>query len=273
MSVSSAHAPLVWFTSLAIGGAGIVAADARHLHGGAGREPTALAIALCLLLAGIVVSTLHLGRRSRALRAALGVGRSPLSHEIILAGATVAAAAVLVAPNWTTSQAAVCRGAAGAVAVLFLLSIGLVYRLGGQLTWGGPAIIQPLAAGLACGEVFLVAINRATHPGASAALLAIAADAALFAFRRWTLVRRPSSLTRPGTSANRLLKLSDARPVLFNVLPALLLISHAPVLALAVVAAGLVFDRWVFYALAVQHTTEAEMARVEAIIERDPGIG
>jgi DMSO reductase anchor subunit len=260
--------PLVWFTSLAIGGAGIIAAGTLRLRTDLATGPAALAVGIGLLCIGLLVSTLHLGRTARAPLVARGLGRSALSHEVLLAGATLSAAAALLVTNWVGPHDVTARGVAGAFAVLFLLSIGLVYRLGGQRTWRGLTVLLPLTTGMVCGEVFLVAVGNASTREISAAMWAIAADAAVFVVRRWTLARRASPRTRLGSDANRLLKFSDARPFLFNVVPSLFLILHAAGFAMFAVAAGLALDRWLFYALADQHTTEAEIARVEAVIER-----
>ncbi|MCX6543961.1 MAG: dimethyl sulfoxide reductase anchor subunit [Acidobacteria bacterium] len=269
----SNHAPLVWFTSLAIGGAGIIAAAAWHMRTDLPSQAVALAAGAVALGAALIVSTLHLGRKTRAPLVARGVGRSELSREVLLAGATLGASIALLVMHWQGHPVAWLKFAAAATAVLFLLSIGLVYRLGGQRTWHGATVLLPLTTGLVCGEVFLLAIGSAALRGISVAMWAIAADAAVFVVRRWSLARSAFPLTEQGTDANRFLKLSDARPFLFNVLPSLFLIWHAAGFALLAVAMGLVLDRWAFYALADQHTTEAEIARVEDVIERGSRFG
>jgi DMSO reductase anchor subunit len=267
------HTPLVWFTSLAIGGAGMIAAAALRMRTEPAAPAVALAVGILALGAGLLVSTLHLGRKSRAPLALRGVGRSALSHEIVLAAATVAAGLTLLVMNWQAYPYVWARIAAAATATLFLLSIGRVYHLGGQRTWRGAAVLMPLTAGLVCGEVFLQAIGNAPIREFGLALWLVSIDALVFACRWRTLTRTASAGTPRRVDADRLRNLPAARLLIFDVIPLVLLDMNAARLAFVAVAVGLAFDRWLFYALAEQHTTEAEIARVEAIIEHESRIG
>ena len=166
----------------------------------------------------------------------------------------------------STAPAATAGHAAGtphtkkiAWAAIYLLSIGLVYRIPGQLSWLGAAVFTPLTAGAAFGAVAMHAgLERAASGGLPPiALLAAIADATVFAFRAG--VFKPGSARRPG--------LSLARFLLLDVLPSNLLFLGAAPVAVAVAAAGVALDRWLFYAGGIQHTTEVEVARVEAAIE------
>jgi DMSO reductase anchor subunit len=265
--------PLVWFTSLAIGGAGLIAAAAWRLPADLASQATALAVGAVALCAGILVSMLHLGRKSRALLAARGAGRSALSHEVLLAGATLASALALLAMYWQAYPYVWAKFAAATTASLFLLSIGRVYRLGGQRTWRGPTVLVPLTTGLVCGEMFLQVIGNASIREISVAFWIIPIDAMVFASRWWTLARTASAGTPRRVDTNRLHNLSAARLLIFDVIPLVLLDMNAAGLAMIAVVMGLALDRWLFYALADQHTTEAEIASVEAIIERESRIG
>ena len=268
----SEHTPLVWFTSLAIGGAGMIAAAALRMRPDPAAPAVALAVGTVALGAALLVSTLHLGRKARVPLAARGVGRSPLSHEILLAGATLAAGLTLLVMNWQAYPEVWARIAAASTAILFLLSIGLVYRLGGQRTWRGATVLLPLTTGLVCGEVSLLVIGSASIREASVAFWLVPIDVIVFAARWWTLARSASALTPRRLDASRLRNFSAARLLIFDVIPLVLLDMTAAAPAMIAVALGLVLDRWLFYALADQHTTESEIAGVEAIIEHQSRI-
>ena len=268
----SEHTPLVWFTSLAIGGAGMIASAALRQPVDLRLQAVALAVGTVALGAALLVSTLHLGRKARVPLAARGVGRSPLSHEILLAGATLAAGLTLLVMNWRAYPDGWARIAAASTAILFLLSIGLVYRLGGQRTWRGATVLLPLTTGLVCGEVFLLVIGSASIREAGVAFWLVPVDAIVFAARWWTLARLASAVTAPRDGLSRIHGLSAARLLVVDALPLVLLDMGAGRLAVVAVAVGLAFDRWLFYALAEQKTTEAEIARVEAIIEHQSRI-
>jgi hypothetical protein len=61
-------------------------------------------------------------------------------------------------------------------------------------------------------------------------------------------------------------QLLGARFVLLDVLPFVLLLAWPTPLAAAIAATGLLVDRVGFYALALQRTTEHELAEVEEIL-------
>ena len=56
------------------------------------------------------------------------------------------------------------------------------------------------------------------------------------------------------------------RVLLVNLVPVGCLLAHLPAVALASILAGLAADRFAFYGLAAAQSTEAEMARVDALI-------
>jgi DMSO reductase anchor subunit len=271
MSRLTGHTPLVWFTSLAIGGAGVIATEAVGMQRDPSTEPTALMAGTIALAAGMLISTLHLGRPLRAPLAARGARQSALSQEIVLAGAALASAAALLLLNVGRHQMLV-RGAACGFAVLFLLSIGRVYVLGGHRTWNGPTVLLPLTTGLVAGSVFVQAAGGAIVGEPGVVFWMVAADALAFAFRWRSLARPTPQATQPPSTASRVHNLFAARLLAVDILPIVLLDMNAVRLAVVAVAFGLAFDRWLFYALASQHTTEEEIARIEAVIERESRI-
>jgi len=264
MSDHAGHRPLVAFTTLAIAGAGLVAAAAYFdlVHGVP--STSAVAAGAVLLAAGLMVSLAHLGRKRRAGLAVRGVGRSALSNEALVAGVALAAAVSVATMGLSGSRAPVLTAVAGAVNAAFLVSVGLVYSVRGQRTWQGVSAVTPLTGGLAFGAV---AVQATAGAGGVflATLLFLAIDALLFS-QRWRdiagiafserMLADPFHLRRSQLLAARFFLL-DAVPVF------LLAVAPAP-LAIAVAAAGLLVDRVSFYALALQHTTEHEIEEVEA---------
>jgi DMSO reductase anchor subunit len=263
MSAHSGHRPLVAFTSLAIAGAGLVSASAYFelVHGlVSGRMVAAGAV---LLATGLLVSLGHLGRKRSAGLAVRGAGRSALSNEALIAGLALAAAALAAGLDLAGAHARAVTAIAGAVNAALMVSIGLVYRIRGHRTWRGFSAATPLTGGLAFGAI---AVQTAAGTGRVflGTLLFIAADALIFS-RRWRdLAGIPSSgamLENPWMI--RRSQLLAARFFLLDVIPYVLLAVSPMPLAVVSAAAGLIVDRFCFYVLAVQHTTEHEIATVE----------
>jgi DMSO reductase anchor subunit len=266
MSRPAGHGPLVAFTSLAIAGAGVIVAAAylevvhHHLF------PPALVAGVLLQALGLAVSIGHLGQKRRAALAMRGVGRSALSNEVLFAPVALACGALLTGMTVWGRPGTTAALIAGVVTALFLLSIGLVYRVGGQKTWQGCSAFTPLTGGCAFGAV---AIQSVSGGGGvlGMVLLLVVIDSAVFA-QRWrevAAIRIPAaSLTGSGMSHRG--RLLGARFVLLDVLPLFLLLAWPTPLAAVVAAAGLLMDRVGFYALAVQHTTEHEVAAVEDLM-------
>ena len=155
---------------------------------------------------------------------------------------------------------------AGVVNALFLLSIGLVYRVRGQRTWQGFSAFTPLTAGCAFGAV---AIQSVSVGGGllNMVVLFVVLDAAVFV-QRWrevAAIRIPTAAISGSRMPHRG-QLLGARFVFLDVLPLFLLLAWPTPLAAAVAAAGLLVDRVGFYDLAVQHTTEHEVAAVEDLM-------
>jgi DMSO reductase anchor subunit len=266
MNEHSGHRSLVVFTSLAITGAGLVAASAYFELVQALVSTPAVAAGAVLLAAGLAVSLSHLGQKRRAGLAVRGAGRSALSNEALLAGLALGAAAVAAGLGLRGAPSPIATAAAGVVSTAFLVSIGLVYRVRGQRTWQGFSAATPLTGGLAFGAI---ALQSLAAPGGvfTATLLVIAIDALLFS-RRWRdVVGIPLSddmLANPWQV--RRTQVLAARFFLLDVIPFFLLVVSPTLLAALVAATGLFVDRFSFYALAVQHTTEHEVAAVETQI-------
>ena len=263
------HTPLVVFTSLAMAGAGLVAVDPvlRGSAHAAASNP-ALTAGVVLQALALVVSLLHLGRKDRASLAARGTLRSPLSNEIVMAAAALAASAALLALGWSEPAPAAMRVLAGALCAGFLVAIGLVYRIPGQLTWMGPAALTPLSAGGAFGAVCIQALAASPDGVPRAVVAVLGIDAAIFLLR-WqeaaaldvSVVGRVAGPFWPWRH-----QWFFARFFLLDVVPIALLLFWPTPIVIAVAAGGLVVDRLAFYGLAVQHTTEREVERVDAAI-------
>jgi DMSO reductase anchor subunit len=267
MTDTAGHRPLVAFTSLAIAGAGLVSACAltQALHAYA--PAWGLGAGVILLAAGLLVSVGHLGRPGRAPLAVRGAGRSALSNEVLLAGLALGLAMVAGGLAWAGAPSGGVVVAAGVVNALFLLSVGLVYRLEGQLTWLGFSVLTPLTGGLAFGAIVLG--SSAGTDGAMRWVLLLPAIDALVFSQRW---RDISSITYSAAMLAsawhlRRTQLLAARFFLLDAVPFFVLaVSPSPV-AIVLAAIGLALDRIGFYALALQQTTEHEVASVESRLE------
>ena len=109
---------------------------------------------------------------------------------------------------------------------------------------------------------------RTSHPIAA---IVLAADVGLFV---WQLVGRSAGAAPSGRFAVfaslRALALHlaghVARFLLVDILPGCLLVAGLPKGAAGMLGLGILVDRLSFYLLAAQHTTEAEIARVEGEI-------
>jgi DMSO reductase anchor subunit len=266
MSEHAGHRSLVVFTSLAIAGAGLVAAGAYFELVHALVDVPALAAGAALLAAGLAVSMSHLGRQRRAGLAVRGAGRSALSNEAIVAALALVSAALAAGLELRGTHARGVIAAAGALNAAFLVSVGLVYRVRGQRTWQGFAAVTPLTGGLAFGAIAVQSMH-ADGGVLLASLVIVAVDALMFT-QRWRDVESVA-LTEAMFAdpwMPRRTQLLAARFFLLDVIPFLVLaFSPTPVAAFAA-AAGLVVDRFGFYALALQHTTEHEVDRVEALM-------
>lgn len=260
------HRTLVIFTSLAIAGAGAIVAGSAGVYDAAAARLATLA-GLVLLVGGLAASTWHLGRRGRALLAVRGLSRSAISREGALGGVTVTLAVLALTNVAGDAASPWLRIAGGLAAFAFLGSVGLVYRLGGQLTWSGFSAVSPVTAGLAFGAIFADSLPP-SHQVSTLTLGAIAVDAFVFS-RRWRhllqiAIDHHGSL---GPGFDHRHEWLAGRFFLLDVLPCVLLFVWPTPLATAIAGAGLLVDRAGFYALALQHRTEVEIARVERLMD------
>jgi hypothetical protein len=240
--------PLAIFTTLATAGAGLalVAPTERLFHPIAPHEISG-PIAGALIGTGLSVSLLHLGRKARGWRALARLGRSPLSTEVVVALITIAAS--LSGAPWV----------AGAGGLGFLVALGLVYRIPGQSAWGWEAVVSPLPLGAAFG------LAARFYDAAPVVWILLCVDLVLTAMRWFRLEkeRERSAPAYPAWFSSRR-RIAIARAVGVTILPAVLL-AFSSTAAAGTLAAGIFVDRFAFYALALQRTTEAEIARIESL--------
>jgi len=282
--------PLVVFTALAVAGAGVGAG--RILLGAAGEGAWAAPqgealVVLLLLLLGTAASTFHLGRPRRAGLALRGMGRSALSAEVLALGAAVAAAGLAA----FLPSGSFPGGLAGILlpwlSLGVLLTLGTVYRLPGQVGWDGSAFLRPLALGTLFGMVARGAAGSWDVGGVAVGLflLVCLADAFLLLLhsRRLEGERGRAQPSHPALFARRR-SLLALRLVLVNVVALLGLLlalvegalppGHGLAWTLQIilvsVAAGVLLDRFLFYALAARRTTEGEVGRVEDALRQRP---
>jgi len=261
--------PLVVFTTLAIMGAGVLATPLLAAIVAGTPAPAAPAIpwGAVLLGAGLAVSVAHLGRPLRAPMATRGIGRSRLSAEVVAAGAALVAAAITAALPYVSPALDLLTAV---LALGFLVSLGLVYRLPGQQTWTGAVVWMPLSSGLGFGAVAIAGVwgGSVVAVGAVAAVV-LAADTVLLILRRVALTwpAAPLAPLHPALFARRQALLA-ARFALVDILPGCLLLAGLPKAAAGLLGLGILVDRLSFYGFASQHTTEAELSRIEgAIVE------
>jgi DMSO reductase anchor subunit len=265
------EAPLVVFSAAALSGAGVAIAWPLASVMGfcpSPPDPGAATLILILLGGGILASMMHLGRPARAALALRRAGRSPLSTEVVFAGLTASAALSLrVLPLGASSVRALwfLAGAAGAG---FLISLIRVYWLPGQPTWRGIPGLSPIPLSLLFGFTthFLAAglPPAAAIPGLAILLFA---DTAVWVIRcvRVEQGRKTGMAAQPFVMARRGWVMSVRFALTTLLYPAALLYCGGA-WGLAVLGAGILADRFAFYALAVRHGSEAEVARIEAIL-------
>jgi DMSO reductase anchor subunit len=264
--------PLVVFTTLAIMGAGLLATPlAAWIAAGTAAPATgAVRWGALLLGAGLAVSIAHLGRPLRAPLATLGIGRSRLSAETVVAGiALLLGIATALLPD----APPVLGLTTAAAALALLVMLGLVYALPGQQTWRGAVVWMPLTAGLGFCAVAFGAMWSGPSVAVSAAAVGIlAADTALLTARRMSLTLPQTRLAPryPSVFARRDLILMS-RLALVDVLPVCFLLAGLPSVAAGLLAFGILVDRIGFYGFTSQHTTEAEVEWVEQVISSKSG--
>jgi DMSO reductase anchor subunit len=261
--------PLVVFSSLALAGAGLPAAWPLAALTGITEDFRPNAIWAVVLIAGaMTVSVAHLGRTARFPRAVRHTGRSALSNEVV-AATLVLAAMLLLALGLVPGTAVPFLGVSAALACLFLVSLGLVYRLPARPSWTGLVAVTPLVSGLIFGSVW-----RAAAIGAWGArfiwpaLVLILVDTAMVAARWPTLARTAGEAAHPPLFRKRH-GLLLVRVLCLDAVTALLLLLGSVPAAVVTAGLGILLDRIAFYGLAVGRTLESEIERVEAVIAAD----
>ena len=257
--------PLVVFTSLAIMGAGLWLTPLVAWLAGA--PPAAahpvLWFAPVLFICGFIVSQAHLGQPWRATLAARGIGMSRLSAEIVALIVLMAVGTTMVSRGETS---ALLQALTSLAALAFLLTLGFVYALRGQGTWRGAVMFSPLTLALGFGLLALTAVwDGAVLSVGHVAAVVLAADVTLLTVRRLRLTfpRHPMLPLYPAYFARRQ-HLLALRLLMVDLLPGALLAVGLPRPAVACLALGILTDRIAFYALASQHSTEAEIGAIEA---------
>jgi DMSO reductase anchor subunit len=277
MTTDESHIPLVVFTTLAVAGAGVLTVSALSFHAPVEVNKTMTVLGLVLLAAGLTTSLLHLGRRDRAFLSARGlfpirsanlqttppslISVEGLAGTVALVLGTITVVGIL--PAWIQPHA---RVAAAISAAGFLLAVGGVYHLQGQLTWTGASAVTPLTGGIAFGAILAGSVS--SQPAGSLVVFAVAIDAFTYLLR-WRHVTA-LGLEQPqgeGPWFERRHELLAARFLLLDALPLFTLFAWPTPLAAVIAAAGLCVDRFGFYALAIQHTTEVEIGRVERLLD------
>jgi DMSO reductase anchor subunit len=277
MTTDEGHIPLVVFTTLAVAGAGVLTVSALSFQDAERVNNTITVLGLVLLAAGLTTSLLHLGRKDRAFLSARGlfpmrsanhqtkppslISVEGLAGTVTLVLGTITVVGIL--PAWIQPHA---RVAAAISAAGFLLAVGGVYHLQGQLTWTGASAVTPLTGGIAFGAILAGSVS--SQPAGSVVVFAVAIDAFAFLLR-WRHVTA-LGLEQPqgeGPWFERRHELLAARFLLVDAVPLFTLFAWPTPLAAVIAAAGLAVDRFGFYALAIQHTTEAEIGRVERLLD------
>ncbi len=258
--------PLVVFTALAIPAAGLstarVLVDSLGLL--RGHADDTVTEAWIALLVGLAVSLAHLGRVERAHLALKRFGRNALSTEVGLAVALLFVAGTALVPGIPLSLSVFLVRASGVLGAALLGALGLVYYLAARRPWHSPLVATPLTSGLSTGLIILAWEDPSPATTALAFLL-LAVDTAVY-LPAWASDSLPAGFA-PVHAALFPFRtpLVLLRFAVFDLVPAVTIV-RSPGLAVLAVLVGLLVDRLAFYGLAVGRTTEAEIARVEAMI-------
>ena len=270
---------IILFTTLAGAGQGLVVALAIASLMGAGLQPALLWIAVALLVASLVASFFHLGHPLRAWRAAMMWRTSWMSREVIVLPAFIAFTAA-----WALAGG---NGAAFPILAIVLSLVlwyctAMIYAcIRFVQEWAHPlTIVNYVMLGLASGSVLYCALAAPAAAPWAIALTALAWITRALALRRNARLK-PKSTTQSATGIHHaqvvqksmgftggsfntreffhgatLTTMRNARvgfQVLTFALPILLLASGsgaALTLAVPVQFAGLLAERWVFFAQA-----------------------
>lgn len=183
-------------------------------------------IGLILVMVGLIVGTLHVGQPLRAANMLLGVGRSPMSNEIVLSGLFVAMACGTVFFSVMVKNAvlaALCNVATVIFGLAFAWSITQVYQLTTVPNWDTSYTTLQLWMTVLVGGGAFALLTGARQLGALAVLVGAIV----------TLVNKPGYLSFLGQSS---LELSSQQTLFWGIQILLL------TLGLFVAAAALLKD-------------------------------
>lgn len=151
-------------------------------------------VGLILVLAGLVIGTLHVGQPLRAMNMLLGIGRSPMSNEILLSSLFVAMACGTVFFSVMVKNAvlaALCNVATVIFGLAFAWSITQVYQLDTVPNWDTSYTSLQLWMTVLVGGGAFAILTGARQLGASALLIGAII----------TLVNKPGYLSFLGQSS------------------------------------------------------------------------
>jgi DMSO reductase anchor subunit len=266
------EAPLVVFSALIAAGAGTALTHLLFYLAGLSdwTPPSSVPRLVAVLLGiGLLVSMAHLGRPGGISDALRGTGRSPLSNEVValsaaLGGAVLSAllptGSAVFALVWTLTLTA-CGG------TLFLM--GVVYQIPGRPGWGGSMLFHPAIVGMIAGWFLwrMAVPGPMPIPFFALLVLLVIADLGITVRRVWVLEagRKTAEPEHPSIFQVRY-RLLILRGLLLDLLPFVLAALGQWRLATLSLGFGVLLDRTLFYGLALQETTEAEIERVEGIL-------
>ncbi|HHL2559163.1 TPA: dimethyl sulfoxide reductase anchor subunit family protein [Yersinia enterocolitica] len=222
--------PLVFFTVLGQTAAGVFAlVFLSHKLGltTAQQLKQANIIGLILMLVGLVIGALHVGQPLRAMNMLLGVGRSPMSNEIVLSSLFVAMACGTVFFSVMVKNAVLamlCNVATVIFGLAFAWSITQVYQLTTVANWDTSYTALQLWMTVLVGGGAFAILTGARQVGATALLVGAIV----------TLVNKPGYLSFLGQSS---VELSSQQAMFWGVQILLL------TLGIFVAAAALLKDR------------------------------
>ncbi|MDA5521041.1 dimethyl sulfoxide reductase anchor subunit family protein [Yersinia kristensenii] len=222
--------PLVFFTVLGQTAVGLFALVFLSHQLGMTTAPQlkqANIVGLILMLVGLIIGALHVGHPLRAMNMLLGVGRSPMSNEILLSSLFVAMACGTVffsAMVKNSMLAMLCNVATVIFGLAFAWSITQVYQLATVPNWDTSYTSLQLWMTVLVGGGAFAILTGARQLGATALLVGAIV----------TLVNKPGYLSFLGQSS---VELSSQQTVFWGVQVLLL------TLGIFVAAAALLKDR------------------------------
>ncbi|CFR17286.1 dimethyl sulfoxide reductase anchor subunit family protein [Yersinia kristensenii] len=222
--------PLVFFTVLGQTAVGLFALVFLSHQLGMTTAPQlkqANIVGLILMLVGLIIGALHVGQPLRAMNMLLGVGRSPMSNEILLSSLFVAMACGTVffsAMVKNSMLAMLCNVATVIFGLAFAWSITQVYQLATVPNWDTSYTSLQLWMTVLVGGGAFAILTGARQLGATALLVGAIV----------TLVNKPGYLSFLGQSS---VELSSQQTVFWGVQVLLL------TLGIFVAAAALLKDR------------------------------